>query len=254
MVQVIDTIKIKGSLEAIPPTALAFRELAFSFPDRRFHIGTDDDSVLSGYLSARSDDDWETWIADAVTGYSAPQGHGHSYAPVNHNHGVAYFQPHANGRQRLQVRYNTNSSSAASALDTDGRCKYFHWSGNVRFAVQVDATWLFISPDPSDRRFKRNIEPEDSPEKWGAALQGLLNLPLVSYDWDTDQFPVFDGARTELGVIAQDLEAINPTLVMTDPDGFKHVDVSKTIPYLVASIKALDHRLKLVESQLLSHE
>ena len=177
--------------------------------------------------------------------------HSHSnYASTGHNHTLSDYLS-GDGRNTLYVRRTANTTSGRlPVLDTDGRCRYFHWSNGSRFAIRVDGSWIFLNPDPSDRRFKRDIRSEDSVENWNAALQGLLNLPLVSYDWDTDNFPVFEGPRINLGVIAQELEAINPGLVMTDPDGFKHVNVSQTIPYLVASIKALAERLQKVEDKL----
>ncbi|MEM6836886.1 MAG: tail fiber domain-containing protein [Cyanobacteria bacterium P01_C01_bin.120] len=180
----------------------------------------------------------------------APTSHGHSYAPVNHIHAVSYFAAQGGGRSHFVVRYPNTNNAGQTVLDTDGRCKYFHWSGNVRFAVQVDSTWMFLNPAPSDRRFKTNIDDEDFPQRWEASLTALVNVPLVSYDWNTKDFPLFSDARESLGVIAQDLELINPELVMTDPNGFKHIDVPKTIPYLVAAFKAINRRLELIENQL----
>ncbi len=183
----------------------------------------------------------------------AAANHSHSYAATNHNHTISRFESQP-GRHRLKVRGNANSNSEYNVLDTDGRCKYLHWSGGTRFALMVDSTWLFINPDPSDRRFKKNIVNEDSEARWESALEGLSNIPLVSYDWDTENYPIFSGSRTNLGVIAQDLQVINPDLVDIDPDGYLHVNLSNCVIQLVAAIKGLNQKVETLESRLAEAE
>ena len=228
-----DVIQLKASFQAIPPTALEEREVAYNFPMNCLFFGDDEGGIQAGYLSDRSDDAWEQYLDNR-------------YSRTTHNHTISRFEA-VQGRDRLKIRRTATSGSEYNALDTDGRCKYLHWSGSVRFALQVDSTWMFLNPDPSDRRFKRNITPEDSPERWESALQGLMAIPLVSYDWNVEEFPIFDETRINLGVIAQDLEAINPDLVITDPDGYQHVNLSHCVVQLVAAIKGLNARVEAME-------
>lgn len=134
-------------------------------------------------------------------------------------------------------------------MDTDGRSKYFHWNGSALY-VQVDTTWIGWLSNASDRRLKTNIVNRDGEALWAAALQGLLSIPLVEFDWDDPMTETFDNVHNDLGVIAQDLQAINPNLVTTDPGGYLHVDVNQCVVQLVAAIKGLNQRVETIEGRL----
>jgi len=86
--------------------------------------------------------------------------------------------------------------------------------------------------ESSDVRFKKNIQPLES------ALENVLKLEGVSYNWRLDEFPdrVF-GDRKEIGVIAQEIEKVYPELVSTDADGYKSVQYSHMVPVLLEAIK-----------------
>jgi len=84
----------------------------------------------------------------------------------------------------------------------------------------------------SDRRWKKNIVTLDS------ALYKVQKLRGVSYDWRKDEFPnkhFSDGKQ--IGVIAQEVEAVIPELVKTDADGFKAVEYANLVAYLIEAVK-----------------
>ena len=59
-------------------------------------------------------------------------------------------------------------------------------------------------------------------------------------------------SRTEIGVIAQEVEIEYPELVVTDENGFKSVDYTKFTPILIEAVKELkkeneELRLKNIE-------
>jgi hypothetical protein len=86
--------------------------------------------------------------------------------------------------------------------------------------------------ESSDRRFKKNISPLTG------ALNSVLLMEGVSYNWKQEEFPKRNfGDRTEIGVIAQDLEKIYPELVSTDAEGYKSVQYSHLVPVLLEAIK-----------------
>ena len=86
----------------------------------------------------------------------------------------------------------------------------------------------------SDARYKKNIAP------LGNALDSVLNLRGVSYEWDKAKFPTQNfGEGKQMGFIAQEIEKIFPQLVMTSPDGYKAVNYTGVIPVLVEAVKAL---------------
>lgn len=231
-----DLIQLKASFQAIPPTALEEREIAYCFPLNALFFGTDDDGIQAGYLSGRSDDEWEQYLAS-------------NYSADNHDHEISRWVA-GSGRNHLRVRGIASTTGGDTAvMDTDGRCKYFHWNGSALY-VQVDAAWIGWYADLSDRRLKTNITGNDSPELWNAALEGLVAVPLVSFDWNSSLAETFDESFNALGVIAQDLEAINPELISTDPEGFKHINPNKCIVQLVAAIKGLNAKVEALQGQL----
>jgi hypothetical protein len=105
--------------------------------------------------------------------------------------------------------------------------------GNATFSGIVTATSF---PTTSDRRLKRNITPIEN------ALEKVLALRGVEFDW------IKDGAH-EIGLIAQEVEAIVPDLVMTNAKGFKSVKYSNIVSLLIESTKETDEKITALESE-----
>lgn len=84
----------------------------------------------------------------------------------------------------------------------------------------------------SDIRFKQNITPYTS------ALQKIMGLQGVVYDWNTEKFKdrSFSKER-QIGFIAQDVEKVIPELVKTDEQGYKSMDYSRLSVVLVEAFK-----------------
>ena len=80
----------------------------------------------------------------------------------------------------------------------------------------------------SDRRLKRNFQKIENPIEKLNALNGYY------YHWTADKK---DQSR-QLGVIAQEVEAVLPEIVKTDNEGIKSVDYSKLTAYLIEVNKA----------------
>lgn len=99
---------------------------------------------------------------------------------------------------------------------------------------------------PSDRRFKEDIQRITNP------LEKLQKINGVTYHYKTTEFPAsgFDN-KEQVGVIAQEVEAVLPQLVFTDDKGYKAVDYSKLVPLLIESIKEqqqqIDDLKKMIE-------
>ena len=75
----------------------------------------------------------------------------------------------------------------------------------------------------------------------------------VSYLWRVDDFPnknFSDG--TQLGVIAQEIEAVFPELVHTDKKGYKSVQYSNIVAPLIEAIKTLKHQNEAQQDQITS--
>ena len=143
----------------------------------------------------------------------------------------------SNALPTYSVPYWTGSSLANSRTWSDGTHLYIGSASAPTFgtyALQVSGEFktdkIYHS---SDRRWKKNITTLDS------ALYKVQQLRGVSYDWRKDEFPnkhFSDGKQ--IGVIAQEVEAIVPELVKTDADGFKAVEYANLVAYLIEAIKS----------------
>lgn len=86
----------------------------------------------------------------------------------------------------------------------------------------------------SDRRYKTNIATFDN------ALDTILNLRGVTFDWDREQWKGRGFARgRQIGFIAQEVETALPELVSTDEKGYKSVAYANVVPVLVEALKSL---------------
>ena len=108
-----------------------------------------------------------------------------------------------------------------NTASVDGR--YLRGDTNDTMSGSLTAT-SFIST--SDRRLKKNIKTLDG-------LDIILNMRGVSFDWRSN------GER-EIGLIAQEVEAVLPDLVVTNPEtGIKAVKYANIVSPLIESTKDL---------------
>ncbi len=78
----------------------------------------------------------------------------------------------------------------------------------------------------SDRRYKSDIEVLSSP------LDNLLKISGYSYHNKLSD-------KADIGVIAQEVEAVYPALVQTDADGYKSVAYGNLIAPIIEAIREL---------------
>ncbi|MNJ96753.1 hypothetical protein D3C87_144850 [compost metagenome] len=121
-------------------------------------------------------------------------------------------------------------------------------SGNVGIGI-VDPTYkLAVSGDinatgsvrsngavlTSDIRFKKDVQVLDQ------ALAKILRLRGVTYQWRTDEFPARQfNNRSQMGVIAQEVEKEFPEAVDTDPEGYKAVNYQALVSPLIEATKEI---------------
>ncbi len=105
---------------------------------------------------------------------------------------------------------------------------------------------------PSDIQLKKNLEP------LVGTLDKIIQLNPVSYNWRADEFPELklEGDKTQVGLIAQEVEKIFPELVSFDGNGFKAINYGTELRlYILEAIKelkakndALKERAKALDS------
>ena len=82
----------------------------------------------------------------------------------------------------------------------------------------------------SDRRLKTDIK----------KLEGLTYISTYKYKFNGEE---------DIGVLADEVEAVAPSCVYTRPDGFKAVSYQKLVPVLLSYIHDLNTRLKKMEKK-----
>lgn len=108
-------------------------------------------------------------------------------------------------------------------------------SGDINSSGVVHMSGVALS---SDLRFKRNFTPLNQ------ALEQVLHLQGVSYDWRTNEFPDRKfSSRRQFGLIAQDVEKVLPEVVGEDSKGYKSVNYVALIAPVIEAIKALYVRI-----------
>ena len=92
----------------------------------------------------------------------------------------------------------------------------------------------------SDQRVKENIRPSR------CYLDDICKLNLKKYNLKLDP-----EKKTQLGLIAQEVEEVFPGLVSSDPEtGIKAVKTSILIPMLVSCVQTLNNKVTTLESEL----
>ena len=91
----------------------------------------------------------------------------------------------------------------------------------------------------SDRRWKTNFKLIDNPLKKLSLINGYY------YDWKAGK-----DKSLQVGVIAQEIEAVLPEIVSTDSEGYKSVDYSKLTALLIEVNKAQQKEIDVLKSKL----
>ncbi|XGC81471.1 tail fiber domain-containing protein [Bdellovibrio bacteriovorus] len=96
----------------------------------------------------------------------------------------------------------------------------------------------------SDKRFKRDVHNIEH------ANEKLSRLRGVHFNWKTEMPVVTADREADIGVIAQEVEAIFPEAVTTDANGYKSVAYSKLVAPLIEASKETYGLCKASEAQL----
>jgi hypothetical protein len=110
-------------------------------------------------------------------------------------------------------------------------------------AGRIDASNDVVAFSTSDRRWKDNITPIESP------LQKLLKLGGYEFDWREDSV-VHGNKGHDVGVIAQEVESVLPQAVQTRSSGMKAVRYEKLIPLLIETIKEQQKQIDELKNKI----
>lgn len=81
------------------------------------------------------------------------------------------------------------------------------------------------------------------------ALEKVNQISGNTYDWKEGYDEVHSHKGNDVGVIAQEIEAILPQIVTNRDTGFKAVQYEKIIPLLIEAIKELSSKVDRLENK-----
>ena len=108
---------------------------------------------------------------------------------------------------------------------------------------RIDATNDIVAYSSSDRRFKDNIKPIEN------ALDKVNQIGGYEFDWKEENKIEHGYEGHDLGVIAQEIEAIAPELVQTRENGYKAVKYDKLVSVLIQAVKELSAKVTELENR-----
>ena len=129
----------------------------------------------------------------------------------------------AGGIRAANFAYN----AGVGELDVSGNIKA---SGTISATGNITSSANIIAYTTSDRKFKDNIVNITDP------LYKVSQINGVSFDWN-DKQSTFSGH--DIGVIAQEIEAVLPEIVATREDSSKAVKYEKIVALLIECVKEL---------------
>jgi hypothetical protein len=96
---------------------------------------------------------------------------------------------------------------------------------------RIDAAGDIVAFSTSDKNFKENITPIPN------ALDKISKISGNTYDWKVENKDIHGFEGNDVGVIAQEIEAVLPQLVTTRETGYKAVKYDKLVALLIEGIK-----------------
>ena len=111
-------------------------------------------------------------------------------------------------------------------------------------AGRIDATNDIVAFSSSDIRFKENITPIEN------ALDKISKISGNTYDWKAENKIEHGYEGNDVGVIAQEIEAVLPQLVQTRENGFKAVKYDKLVALLIQGIKEQQLQIEELKAKI----
>lgn len=139
------------------------------------------------------------------------------------------------------VHFNTNifMSGGGDIYGTGSTPRDSGRNAVVWWSQIGDGTVKYWIDRVSDKRLKRDIVDTDV-----NAIDRINQLRMVAFDF------IKTGKHEEIGLIAQEVEAILPSAISKNPekeDDYLHIDYVAIVPYLIKAIQELNQKIEKVE-------
>ena len=160
----------------------------------------------------------------------------------------------------LSIFANTTPNSGIFIADADADVGIGTDAPSTK--LEVNGTVTASAWAISDSRVKKNIQPISNP------LDNILNLSGISFDFrnkdelDSEIISNYEskgkevpdffwlGKQSEVGLIAQDVEAVYPNLVHEGKYGMKAVEYAKLVPILIEAVKEQNQIISALEKRI----
>jgi hypothetical protein len=142
-----------------------------------------------------------------------------------------------------------NTTAPSYRLDVSGDARITSGSLGVGVAPnatdgRIDASNDIVAFQTSDRRLKENITPITN------ALEKVKSLTGVMFDWKEETKSVHGYEGHDVGIIAQDVQAVLPEAVRTNDTGYLSVRYEKMIALLIEGMKEQQLQIDELKSKL----
>ena len=131
---------------------------------------------------------------------------------------------------------NSNNISGSGTIDISGDIS----GSNMLIAGDIDATGDITAYYSSDNRLKDNITPIEG------ALDKINQIGGYEFDWNNNS----SHSGHDVGVIAQEIEAVLPEVVATRDNGYKAVRYEKIVALLIQALKEQQSQIQDLQSRL----
>jgi hypothetical protein len=125
------------------------------------------------------------------------------------------------------------------------------WSGTSALTGSASATISAGTITATDFVISSDSRLKDVHGRIKEGLDIVEDISGVRYTWnETARKLGKDSVLTQLGVIAQDVQAVLPEAVLEDDNGYLTVKYERLIPVLIEAIKTLSQRVTQLELEI----
>jgi hypothetical protein len=185
--------------------------------------------------------------SDSTTWASSQNGFAYYYNATNGNLDLYRKDNSATENQVMTwVRASGNvgiaTASPSYKLDVVGDSRITSGSLGVGVAPnatdgRIDASNDIVAYSTSDQRLKENVTPIEN------ALEKVKTLTGVEFDWKEETAHVHGYHGHDVGIIAQDVQAVLPEAVRTNDSGYLSVRYEKMIALLIEGMKEQQNQI-----------
>jgi hypothetical protein len=169
----------------------------------------------------------------------------------NYEANVLIFGTNNSERMRLDSSGNlgVGNTSPSYKVDITGDARILSGSLGVGVAPnatdgRIDASNDIVAYSTSDQRLKENVTPIEN------ALEKVKTLTGVEFDWKEETAHVHGYHGHDVGIIAQDVQAVLPEAVRTNESGYLSVRYEKMIALLIEGMKEQQKQIDELKAKL----